>query len=260
MILLIDYLFHGHIALACLGALISLLLVYLIAYLWGRLWNRLWWRWSIEPFFLVPLIFWLPLYLTGTAWIGGNAMQAHAQSLRECPAKIIAEAEQISTNDYACFLTEEGVYRASKEKENECRLLLLAKDFENSHLYMSPVRCFFSGGIPLSAKSIPPFAASRLDAYFKTIWVSSEDIRNLHGKELSARQKCMTQWAANAMRYMLIRQNIELLAKDESGLLNKFKNQAILCFGILLLLFILIITWVAYADIKPYPDGRTDQI
>lgn len=263
--LLIRYQFHEHIVLACLGFVGFVVALCVIIAVWGSMWNRLWCKDRIIFNFCIAIIFSFLLYPGFLICLSSESLRRVVAEMRENPEKIHAVADKMPSkpgddaNSYHGELTVFDKKKAEQvrdktEEAHEQRMLILAKNLDHDKLFI-PVRRYFTYDTPIAINwnELPYVIKMYIKGMIRDNYVSFYALTNYNRNKPHIQKRNLEEWGAKAMRYLLIRQNIELIVMEEKDVFQQYSRDSKLYITIILFLYLIIIPWKACSDIKSHP-------
>lgn len=264
--LLFNYQIYEHIVLSCLVGIGCLLALYVIINVWGRMWNRMWYKDNLAFRWLFPIIWGIFLYPGILIWLSSKSLRDFVVEMRENPEKMHALADKVPSkpgydvNSYRGILTIYDKEKAEQERgkteeADERRMLILAKNLNHDKLLI-PARSYFTYDTPnaINWKELPSVIKLYIKEIIRSNYVSFNALSNHNGNKLHIQKRNLEKWGAKAMRYLLIRQNIELMLMEERGKFREYSYYSFWYVIIILTLYFIIIVWKACADIKGRPS------
>lgn len=258
--LLIDYQFHEHILWSFSALIVCLFASYGFITIWGCCWNRKWHknRVSLSIVFICGFLAYIGILI----WQSCESLHNFVVDMRENPEKIHALSDKVLSkpgyfeNSYRGTLTVLDKEQAQQERDkteeaDERRILILTKKLDHAKLLIPASRYFtYDTPVIIDWNEIPTSTRSYIKEMISTNYVSVKALDNFNGNKPHIQKRNLEEWGAKAMRYLLIRQNIELISMDNKGIFKRYLTYSKIYVAIFLSICLIVIPCKACADIK----------
>lgn len=255
-------------SLLLLGCLIALLVIRDGC---GRLWNRKWTQ-ENNDFRLYTFLICYLLLVPGTLiWRCSDTLETYANEMIKRPYTIGGEAEKIpwipsnNTNSYHGKIIKDDINQARNQDHqalkgktdpevmNEQRMLILSKNISHDKLHIG-IESHFLNGIPMAidweklSQIINKYHIKEIKNNVN--YISYHEINNFPSYTSNHKEHLLKVWGAKVIRYLLTRQDIELILMQKEGVFQRFHKISQIYMGVILAMYFIVISCRAFSDIQ----------